>query len=75
MSRMSKKRKEELGFFLNERNRMTYNHLCRRCIHACRQSFRSVVLECPHYHSKRSADNLPRGPDTADDTFLEGGDD
>ena len=31
MPRMSKKRKEEWAFFLNERNRIAYNPLCRRC--------------------------------------------
>ena len=73
MPRMSKKRKEEMAFFLNERNRMTYNPLCRRCVHGCKQSFRASILECPHYHSKRSVTELPRGPDAGSATFPEGG--
>ena len=73
MPRISKKRKEELAFFLNERNRMTYNPLCRRCVHGCKQSFRAIILECPHYHSKRSVTDLPRGPDAYSATFTEGG--
>ena len=30
MPRMSKKRKQEWALFLNERNRITYNGLCRK---------------------------------------------
>lgn len=51
---MSKKRRLEWSFFLNDRNRVTYNELCRRCCHDCKQSFRAVVIECPKYLSKRS---------------------
>lgn len=54
MPRMSKKRRLELAFFLNERNRVTYNELCRKCGHDCKQSFRAVVVDCPKYLSKRS---------------------
>ena len=54
MPRMSKKRKEEWVFFLNDRGRIAYNALCRRCVHNCKQSFRTAVIVCPHYHSKRS---------------------
>ena len=45
MPRMSKKRKEEWAFFLNERNRITYNPLCRRCRRTCK---------CPPFRSKRA---------------------
>ena len=54
MPRMSKKRKEEWAFFLNDRGRITYNTLCRKCVYNCKQSFRAAVIVCPHYHSKRS---------------------
>ena len=54
MPRMGKKRRLELSFFLNERNRVTYNELCRKCCQDCKQSFRAVVIECPKYLSKRS---------------------
>ena len=54
MPRISKKRKQEWSFFLNDRNRIAYNQLCRKCTHECKQSFRAVVIECPHYCSKRS---------------------
>lgn len=49
MPRMSKKRKQEWALFLNERNRITYNELCRKCSNDCkfrpngvRISFRTV---------------------------------
>ena len=54
MSRMSKKRKHELSFHLNDRGRVTYNELCRKRQHGCKQSFRAVVIDCPHYLSKRA---------------------
>ena len=34
-------------FFLNHRNRITYNDLCRGCTHDCKQSFRAIVVLCP----------------------------
>ena len=54
MSRMSKKRKLEWAFFLNHRNRIAYNELCRKCVHGCKQSFRAEVMVCPRYQSKRA---------------------
>ena len=53
MPRMSKKRKLELSFFLNDRGRVAYNDLCRKCQHKCKQSFRAIVVLCPRYYSKR----------------------
>ena len=57
MPRMSKKRKQEWALFLNERNRITYNELCRKCRNDCKQSFRCVVVHCPKYLSKRRTKN------------------
>ena len=48
MPRMSKKRKHELSFYLNDRGRVTYNELCRKCQHGCKQSFRAVVVDYRH---------------------------
>ncbi len=42
MARMSNKRRLEWSFFLNDRSRITYNELCRKCQHECKQSFRAV---------------------------------
>ena len=39
MPRMSKKRKQELSFYLNDRGRVTYNELCRKCQHGCIWAF------------------------------------
>ena len=47
MARMSNKRRLEWSFFLNDRSRITYNELCRKCQHECKQSFRAVVVDCP----------------------------
>ncbi len=47
MPRMSKKRKQEWALFLNERNRITYNELCRKCSNDCKQSFRCIVVLLP----------------------------
>ena len=47
MARMSNKRRLEWSFFLNDHSRITYNELCRKCQHECKQSFRAVVVDCP----------------------------
>ena len=54
MPRMNKKRKLEWAYFLNERNRITYNPLCRQCRRGCKQSFRAVIIDCPPFISKRA---------------------
>ena len=54
MPRMSRKRKEEWSFFLNDKGRITNHALCRRCSKACKQSSRAVVIHCPKYRSKRA---------------------
>ena len=54
MPRMSKKRKEEWAFLLNDRNRITCNPLCRKCRRPCKQSFRAIIIDCPPFISKRS---------------------
>ncbi len=61
MPRMSKKRKHELSFYLNDRGRVTYNELCRKCQHGCRQSFRAVVINCPviYLNEQRKRRNTP----------------
>lgn len=53
MPRMSKRDKEEWAFFLNDKGRITYNELCRKCERDCKQSFRAVIISCPEYDSKR----------------------
>ena len=53
MSR-SKKWRLEWSFFLGENGRRQYNKLCKGCVHPCKQSFRAVVVSCPHYLSRRS---------------------
>ena len=60
LPRMSKKRRLEWSFFLRQVkvgnstcDRITYNDLCRGCTHSCKQSFRAIIILCPHYYSKR----------------------
>ena len=53
MPRMSKQKKKEWDFYLNENGRISYNELCRKCDHECKQSFRAVIISCPEYSSKR----------------------
>ena len=54
MPRMTQKRKQELTLFLNERDRVEYNSLCRRCVHSCKQAYKVLVIECGRYLSKRA---------------------
>lgn len=60
MPRMTKKRKQELSLFLNDAGRVNYNDLSRRCVHTCKQSFRSIVVECRRYLSKRAVEVIQR---------------
>ena len=53
MSR-SKKWRLEWAFFLGENGRRKYNKICKGCAHPCKQSFRVVLITCPHYQSARS---------------------
>lgn len=57
MLKMSKKRRQEWAMFLDERNRISYNELCRKCQNDCKQSFRVLVIECPNYESKRKSED------------------
>jgi len=50
----SQKWKLEWSFFLDTDGRRKYADLCRRCVRSCKQSFRAVVIDCPHFFSKRS---------------------
>ncbi|WFF73551.1 hypothetical protein P6M73_03625 [Proteiniclasticum sp. QWL-01] len=50
----SQKWKQEWQFFLDTDGRRKYNAVCRRCVHPCKQSFRSELLFCPHFSSKRA---------------------
>ena len=55
MPKLSKKEKNLLGFFLDPKTgKRRYNDLCRRCVHACKQSFRSTVVACQRYVSRNS---------------------
>lgn len=54
----SKKWKVEWSFFLGTDGRRKYNEVCRRCIHDCKQSLRTMILACPHYISKRSEEAI-----------------
>ena len=60
MPRMSKKRKQELSLFLNERGRVKYNSLCRQCVHNCKQAYKVMVVECGRYLSKRAKEVLKK---------------
>lgn len=53
MPRMPAYLKSEWTFFLDERGRKKYNDLCRSCERICKQSFRSIIVKCPKYLSKR----------------------
>ncbi|WWR19022.1 hypothetical protein V1226_21490 [Lachnospiraceae bacterium JLR.KK009] len=46
--------------FLPERPEgRSYNELCRKCQHECKQSFRAVMIDCPRYLSKRAKRRTP----------------
>ena len=43
-----------VGFLLGENGRRKYNKVCKGCVHPCKQSFRALLISCPHYQSARS---------------------
>jgi hypothetical protein len=53
MPRLSKKYKQEWQFFLDDRNRMKYNELCKKCERECKQSFRAIIIDCPFERKNR----------------------
>ena len=65
MSR-SKKWRLEWAFFLGENGRLQYNHICKKCVHGCKQSFRACLVACPYYNSKRSKICENKGGKTAE---------
>ncbi len=54
MPRLGKKARREWAFFIGPNGRRTYNPLCRKCIGACKQSWRATIVECRAYRSKRA---------------------
>lgn len=54
----SQKWKLEWSFFLDTDGRRKYNDDCRRCVYDCKQSFRTILIECPRYISKRSEEAI-----------------
>lgn len=67
MTRLSKKLKRELDFFISPKTgRRTYNAFCRKCQNDCKQSFRVIVVSCPLYCFKRSVKSVPKSNDFND---------
>jgi len=53
MPRMGKKKRLEMGFFINSDGRIEYNKLCRACLNGCKQTHKALVITCRNYKSKR----------------------
>lgn len=51
--RLSKKYIQEWQFFLDDRNRIKYNELCKKCDRECKQSFRAIIIDCPYERKNR----------------------
>lgn len=51
----------EWALFLGENGRRQYNRLCKDCVHLCKQSFRAVVLDYPHFQSQRVKKGVDKG--------------
>ena len=47
---MPKPRKvNDLAFFQNDRCKVQYCEMCMDCQKDCKQSFRAVIVRCPHF--------------------------
>lgn len=55
MAKLSEKFKKENSFFLKGKNRqkLAFNEKCTRCIHDCKQSYKTIVIACPNFNSNR----------------------
>lgn len=62
----SKKWRLKWAFFLGVNGRQQYNHICKKCVHSCKQSFRACLVACPHYSPKCSKIGEDRGGRTAE---------
>ena len=54
---MSKKVREEMAYFINDKGRIQYNEQCVRCTYDCKHSYRAILVCCPRYRSKRAEKN------------------
>ena len=54
---MSKKVREEMAYFINDKGRIQYNEQCVRGTYDCKQSYRAILVCCPRYRSKRAEKN------------------
>lgn len=43
----SNKWKIENSFYINDKGRIQYNDLCKKCRKDCKQSFRAQIVNCP----------------------------
>jgi hypothetical protein len=51
--KLSKKVKHEMGFYIDPTTgRRRYHDLCRKCQKQCKQSYRSIIIECIRYIPK-----------------------
>lgn len=53
MPRLSKKMKMLWAFFIDPvTGRRSYNDTCRKCAKPCKQSYRTILVDCSRYTSK-----------------------
>lgn len=45
------------SFFLDENGKIRYNRLCEQCANDCKQSFRTVIVNCVFYKKKGVKEN------------------
>lgn len=58
MPHYSKKYKQEWAFFISQKTgHVKYNNKCKRCIHECKQSYKTKIIVCPNYEKKEAASN------------------
>lgn len=50
---MKKYAGHEWAFFRNRAGRVQFNSVCRSCRNRCKQSFRTEILSCRRYESRK----------------------
>ncbi len=56
MSKLNKKEIAEMDFYIKsgKRKRICYNETCKKCVNDCKQSYRTELVACPQFKTKRS---------------------
>ena len=55
MPKIGKRKLSEFEYYLKggKKRKFEYNSKCKTCENDCKQSYRSILIQCPKYKSKK----------------------